>query len=101
MIICHCNTIAPEAFEDTLARHFAEVSEKHTLKQAVGLVWRKTVDDNRSHRNPFSCSICFDEVAKMIQAQGLFEGQAIPDMRRNCQDCPRMAECGLFTPVNK
>ena len=96
MIVCHCNTIAHPAFEETLSRLFDEAAKKPSLKQAVGLIWRTTIDENRTHRNPFSCTVCFDEVAKMIQARGLFEGEKVPERANNHASCPRIAECGLY-----
>jgi hypothetical protein len=95
MIVCHCNTIAHTAFKETLSRLFEDAAKKTSLKQAVGLIWRNTIDENRTHRNPFSCTVCFDEVAKMIQARGLFEGEQIPERALGHAACPRIAECGL------
>ncbi len=96
MIACHCNVVAEDTILTVIEDNLEKIREASCLLEAVGMVWRNSVDLSRDHRNPFSCTACFKRVARHIQKDhNLFAEENLPERKPGCDTCPRREQCGI------
>lgn len=97
MITCQCNVVNEALFNTIIEDNLETITACTDLLKAVGLIHREALKSKQCFAKPYSCTRCFNTIAKYVQEAGLFEGQTLPEPTR-CPACPRRAEC-LFEPA--
>ena len=97
MIVCHCNTLDHVVIEKMIAANLAAIARSQSLLDAVGMVFRHSLEHNDRHANPFSCTTCFNRIAPILQKDHrLFADEKLPARdRQDCANCPRLAQCHI------
>ena len=97
MIMCHCNTLDHAVIEKVIDTNLEAIARSQCLLDAVGMVFRQSLEHNGRHPNPFSCTTCFNRIAPILQKDhGIFPDEKLPARdRQDCTNCPRLAQCHI------